>query len=347
MMEENVVGEDLMNRNVLVIGNGFDLYHGFETGYPAFVKYAKENNPNNNMFVNYFSNVLEENTDGKGRQWIDCEQEIKRAVLTIVRIFSTTDYKQASDGLIFRINSSSSADRMIISNFNKIINDFMLNDAISLKQKYFHKFIGVNIKLILEDLKKELDDLIDMLNKYLINIVKIENCLKISPQIEKYNYSYVVNFNYTDTYKKYGIKEDDVLFVHGKLGVKENNIVLGFDDDDERDLDTIYFKKYFQRIQKLTGIIDKSKFEKDIAQIFNDCEPDDVISHFFGLSMSNTDGDMIREIESLSDRCIVYYRNQKDYEQKVINLIDVFGKITAIEKIQTGEIELVEIDKAI
>ena len=69
--------------------------------------------------------------------------------------------------------------------------------------------------------------------------------------------------------------------------------------------------------------------------------------HFFGHSLSKTDGEKIIEIEHLSSQMIVYYVDQEDYESKVINLIDIFGKDVVIEKIRIKKILFVEIEKAI
>ena len=61
--------------------------------------------------------------------------------------------------------------------------------------------------------------------------------------------------------------------------------------------------------------------------------------HFYGHSMDNTDGDIIRKLKKLSDGFVIYKYNQEDFEQKVINLIDVFGKEEATKLIQNGFIK--------
>lgn len=159
--------------------------------------------------------------------------------------------------------------------------------------------------------------------------------LKEIPQIKEIDPSYVISFNYTDTYKIYGIDLEDVFHVHGSLD--KNNMVLGFNDDDEKNLDFIYFKKYFQRIQKLTGYIDNDRFPyKDERGI---TYGNVTTVHFYGHSMDNTDGDIIRKLKKLSDGFVIYKYNQEDFEQKVINLIDVFGKEEATKLIQNGFIK--------
>ena len=148
------------------------------------------------------------------------------------------------------------------------------------------------------------------------------------------NPRYVISFNYTYTYKKYGIRNEDVFHVHGRL--LKNNMVLGFNDEDPENLDFVYFKKYFQRIQKMTGYINEAKIIDHDADLY----PNPII-HFYGHSMDKTDGDIIVKLRSLARKFVIYTYNQEDYEQKVINLIDVFGKKDATELIQTKFIEFV------
>lgn len=181
-----------------------------------------------------------------------------------------------------------------------------------------------------------MDEVIELLRRYLVyatedldKIDKIQQIADIKPR-------YVISFNYTYTYKKYGVKDEDVFHVHGRL--LKNNMVLGFNDEDPENLDFVYFKKYFQRIQKLTGYINEARLIDRDA----DLTPKPII-HFYGHSMDKTDGDIIVKLRSLARGFVIYTYNQEDYEQKVINLIDVFGKKEATELIQTKYIEFVPI----
>ena len=157
-------------------------------------------------------------------------------------------------------------------------------------------------------------------------------------QIKQIDPKYVISFNYTTIYKLYGINEEDVFHVHGKLCCDPNNMVLGYNDDDPENLDFVYFKKYFQRIQKLTGYIDTNRFggfdSEGTLRL--------PVIHFYGHSMDKTDGDIIQKLRSLASGFVIYKYNQEDYEQKVINLIDVFGKEKAIRMIQAGWIKFVQ-----
>lgn len=342
-----------MDKNILVIGNGFDLYHGFATKYINFVDRTRcyiesaeskassqeerdwINAVRNNMFIKYFQKVADQN-----HTWIDCEQEIKRLVSVILKAINAADVDRDNNVVV---NGLSRTELAILANASSIFAVDIVDSDVVPDLGYVHQYYVLNKDLIIKDIRKELDDLIEALNGYLV-LATNGSITKKSPQIESIKWDYVVNFNYTDTYKYYGIKDEDVFFIHGRLGSDPNNMVLGFDDDDECDLDSIYFKKYFQRIQKLTGNLDRNKFEPNIDDIFDNNASVGVISHFFGLSMSKTDGDMIKEISELSTKIKVYYCSQEDYAQKIVNLIDVFGKKEAMERIQDGRIELVQID---
>ena len=338
-----------MENNILVIGNGYDLAHGLKTKYDDFIEYVKnkkydEHSVNiyadeikrivevsGNGFIKYFEKYTDTVTG-----WVDAEKLIKNVIDQFQDFF--TNYKNyISDKGGFQTQKADAAYSIFrlfgltkqINSTTQLYECFTLDD--------YDKIYGLNKKAIAKKMKSELDDLIKALENYLIlevGMKQIDESKKIE-QIAKINPDYVISFNYTDTYKIYGIDSEDVFHVHGSLD--KNNMVLGFNDDDEKNLDFIYFKKYFQRIQKLTGYIDNDRFsykdEKGITY------GNATTVHFYGHSMDNTDGDIIRKLKKLSDGFVIYKYNQEDFEQKVINLIDVFGKEEATKLIQNGFIK--------
>ncbi len=329
-----------MSQNILVIGNGFDIYHGLPTKYIDFVNNTEIKNQDN-MFIKYFQKVAKEN-----QTWIDCEQEIKRVVKTIFDVLEKIREDSANQSLSYlgtlSIDKVSDDQRNILKNIDLVFEEKTINyRVVKVRDEYIHPFYGINISQIMTTMKEELDSLIKVLEKYLMNNIDVSSIKIKSEQIKKIKPEYVVNFNYTDTYKLYDIKEQDVFYIHGRIGNTPNNMVFGFEDEDEFNLDDIYFKKYFQRIQKRNGLLDEKKFE---PCIYADFGKEPVISHFFGLSMGVTDGDIIKKIEQLSNVCVIYYYNQVDYEMKVINLIKIFGKECFMQKIYDKEIQLEEIE---
>lgn len=223
------------------------------------------------------------------------------------------------------------------------LNSFSLEDpdATSNKiyEKYYTKEFGLNKGEILKFLRNQLDDVIKLLRFYFQkyfqkNVKPISQAADITP-------SYVISFNYTNTYKIYGIKPEDVFHVHGNL--EKGNMVLGFNDDKPKNLDFVYFKKYFQRIQKRTGYMEESRFHLVENEYSHTEIP--VVTHFFGHSMDITDKDIIKKLNDLSSRFVIYYRDQEDFEKKVINLIKIFGKKGATKDIQNGKFEYVECEE--
>lgn len=182
-------------------------------------------------------------------------------------------------------------------------------------------------------LKNELNDVISLFKFYLENRVMKQPIKKLSYQIKDVKPQYVINFNYTDTYKQYNIDRKDVCFVHGS--VMDNNMVFGIKDANEEDIYTIYFKKYFQRIQKHTDLIDWKRFMYE----------EETKTYFFGHSLSYTDGDIIRKIYKFSDKIIIFYMlENNDYEKKIINLIDTLGKNEAMKGLYDQKIIFIPIE---
>lgn len=340
----------MINPKILVIGNGFDLYHGLKTNYIDFVRYSKElikadkgtkgrQWAISNSFIQCFIKVASEN-----QCWIDCEREIEVIVTMFLKILydrnvfiNTNLIKKNSTSL-----TSYEFERL------RLMNKFCKksdSQIIEFQDKYFKIYQGLDKNLIMETLKRDLNELSQLFRFYLEERVVNEPVNKLSKQILEMNPDYVINFNYTNTYENYGINRKDVCFIHGS--VEDNNIVLGIRDIDEKDINSIYFKKFFQRIQKTTDVIQWSKFKKSkFMKKSKKYITDKAITYFFGHSLSSTDGDMIRDIYENSERIVIFClksEEHKDYEQKVINLIDTLGKETVIQGMYSGRIEFISI----
>lgn len=331
--------------NILVIGNGFDLAHGLKTSYIDFVKYLKEiikadkgtkgkKLAINNSFIHCFIKVATEN-----RSWIDCEKEIEIIVTMILKILNDRNVFVASSNLIDRSESS-----LYLYEFErlKLMDKFCeKSDAhwIRFQSMYFKAYEGIDKNVILETLKCDLNDLIKLFKYYLEENVINQPVTKLSKQIESINPDYVINFNYTNTYEHYGINREDVCYIHGS--VQDDNMVLGIRDIDEKDIDSIYFKKFFQRIHKHTDVIQWDRFGK--IQSLTETSRE-ATTYFFGHSLSKTDGDLIRNIFANSRKIIILHlKGHNDYEQKVINLIDTLGKEIVIQGMYSGQIEFIPI----
>lgn len=319
--------------NILVIGNGFDLYHGLATRYIDFVDAtSSKSDLMENPFIKTFQMMADAN-DG----WIDCEETIYH----IVKLFDNIlNEKGAANKGRFLTKGLSNENMEIIKIFERyfVKTDTMLS-GMQIAREFKNTFGEFDKKKFFDSIKSELDYTINALWRYLKFDLDSANRDMESMQIKSINPSYVINFNYTDTISKvYDIDENDIFYIHGDLKQESKNMVFGISDDSEENLDFVYFKKYFQRIQKRTGIIDRARFYvNENGRVLP------VNLHFFGHSLGLTDSDVIREIAGMSDKMIIYYLDQSDYESKVINLLHIFGKKDGVEKIQTGFIEFRQI----
>lgn len=367
--------EELRSNNILVIGNGFDLAHGLPTEYIDFI-HAIERNlkaPNfsdteshlenvpldiskseiiNNGFINYFQCYTRE-VPG----WVDLERLMKEIIGYFEEFFENYQNIIMAGGGVFEDMVNTTPPNIEKNRLIECLFKFPLfsknpyldfdNDNRNkiMRPDYYTDNFGLNKKKVIKLLKNQLDEVIELLRLYLQNYCydKQKDKLKAKKQISDIRPCYVISFNYTDTYKVYGIKPEDVFHVHGSL--EKKNMVLGFDDDEPENLDFVYFKKYFQRIQKLTGYIDDSKLKKAYINFdgnnYIKAEKEALV-HFYGHSMDKTDGDIIKKLKELSSGFVIYVRDPAkypDYEQIVINLIDVFGKDDATKMIEKGFIK--------
>lgn len=331
--------------NILVIGNGFDLYHGLKTSYIDFVRYSKELTKTtkgtkgrdwdiSNSFVNCFIKVVSEN-----QNWIDCEREIEKIVTMFLKIMYDRNVFGDTPYYIKKNNTSLESYEFETLKLMDRFCEKSNSQIIKIRDSYFKTYEGIDKDLLMRKLIEDLNDLIQLFRYYLEKNVINQSVSKLSKQIKEIHPDYVINFNYTNTCEQYGVNMKDICYIHGS--VQDNNMVLGIRDIDETNMDSIYFKKFFQRIQKHTDVIQWDRFGK-IQSLTETTR--EATTYFFGHSLSKTDGDLIRSIYVNSQKIIIFYlKRHNDYEQKVINLIDTLGKEVVIQGMYSGQIEFIPI----
>lgn len=299
------------NRRMLVVGNGFDLAHGLPTRYQDMLDALSRDTSSwlspedreryrDNPFIKYFG----EYKDLPG--WTGFENEIQQIVNYLCKEYNS--------------------DRSPKLHYD--IEKFFL-DIREVWQKG-------NTKQMWTILQRDLDELISYIDVYLSKYIpsQLPKALSTDSQyprfVYKRHYDYFLSFNYTNTYSDFGKMMNDGngivvptedQFIHGccsAIGASQN-IVLGIEDNDPSNLDTIYFKKYFQRIQKKTGREVFDWFDEEISS----SKP--IVTNIFGHSLDTTDKDILMLIFEKSQYTNIYYYNQADYEQKIINLVRLYG----------------------
>lgn len=184
-----------------------------------------------------------------GESWIDFEAEISR----VVQIIDTIRNLTSNGGTLYDYDSN---------NENYEVIEKILSASKMLKEDVFNSIR--NIDKYISNLNNELERLIRALEIYIAEFIHGIAITKKSADIEKLNVDHVLSFNYSDTYDRVYGKEKGIeySYIHGKAdinnNVKNSDLVLGIDeylDDENKDknLEFLTFKKFYQRIYKSTG----------------------------------------------------------------------------------------------
>lgn len=340
-------------KNVLVIGNGFDIAHGLYTKYIDFYNFCnaikrvindkrevairediKEellksefmkstaNIINNKKIVN--DDMLEKMIKiCKDNYWLNCIEE---------RNLSNDPHWCDIEGVIADVISELSYvakkyDGVRVSNLalnesNEIINIYqhVMNYA---SKSYSFK---TSVCLFKEKLLSDLNDLTWMLEIYLSKFLNRKS--KTYKFFETLNIDYIINFNYTDTYNKLYKKNIPTHFIHGKIRNNDKdamNMVFGIGDrinEEDNNYEFIEFQKYYQRIIYKTG--------NDYAKWLDN---DEIMNVFiFGHSVNEVDGDIIKRLITRKYTNIyIYYYDQQALNSIVANLTRILGKDMIID----------------
>lgn len=288
----------------------------------------------------------------KGKNWIDFESEISQ----VVKGFEYLK-KYNEESLRYNDYNKVDMDEHILyentSDFLCEMEELFLTKGFSSEELDTYNFYGFNAKKIIEQLSEDLDRLIRCLEIYLEDVVSniaIEKKLIDIYQINKIDK--LISFNYTDTFERVYDKNQEVEYdyIHGKLDIsrdtEENNMVLGIDeylkeDDKDKKLDFIQFKKYFQRIYKKTGCryknwLQKAKKEQEsrvrvLGEKYNYFENN---IYIYGHSLDITDKDILKEfIMFPKTQTTIFYYNKSDYAQKIANMVGLIGQDILIESV--------------
>lgn len=368
--------DNTKGKTVLILGNGFDLAHGLPTRYSDFLNFCKcvhsiyryyQVNRNktkyeridwiekfeiddfiknlfytvidkiryksvygditinkelddlfscieNNIWYDYIIKVYLDNKT-KGENWIDFESEISYIIQTIDEYTPNLTYTY--EMMSKRIDVEKIEDEE--------------------KMKIFSKYLEPNFTI--KEVRKNLyDDLIKIIQALEIYLTFIEQMPinKTTKDIADY-YDYVINFNYTHTYRNVYGNCKDFFHIHGELKHNPNNMVLGIDEywsKEERDNHTNFtvFKKFAQRIQKRTGISSHIWFQ----EIKKDYDNEGVTAEIFifGHSLDVTDKDILYDyLESEATSVTIYCKDKETEGEYIANVIKIIGEKRLLEKV--------------
>ena len=342
--------------NILIIGNGFDLAHGFPTSYKDFLdfitafkkfkeyKINREIHIDNNIFSSYLdnlytekrtlfdelSNLIENNSWIKHfeqtsikNQWVDFEKEISEVIQIFDKIRKLTEKRNLTDGPLGDI-----------SNHEKRKLDAFEYDIVQIMSEG----ISDNRKKLLYDLNR----LTHCLEIYLSDYVENKSVDFLLPDIQALQVDHVLSFNYTHTYEKIYQKAKnhkiEYDYIHGDTNVDHTlescNLILGIDEYQkgyEKDLDNVFieFKKFYQRIYKRTGCkyIDWIGGINEHDQLMVPAIEDPNNIYIFGHSLDITDGDILSKLINMPNTKItIYYHDKEALSKYIQNLVKILGE---------------------
>jgi len=216
-----------MIRNLLIIGNGFDLAHGLKTSYHDFIRHSIEEKQNNVSYCNKlfpkkryqdydsFMTNIKVNSAFTGIK--------NHLLLEILRKEAIENWCDI-EGVYFQILNETKNRKGNYSNIKKLNDDFQdIKDCLG--------------KYLLEEQKKfkSIETYHTFLNKFLT-----KNTL-------------IVNFNYTDILNQYfSDYEGQMIHIHGELQNESNPIIFGFaaNNEESRELINIGDREYIRNIKK-------------------------------------------------------------------------------------------------
>lgn len=350
--------------NILVVGNGFDLAHGLPTRYGdfldfvrAFQRFQTVSEREDTQYYKYFLALKEEKADifqeldflitqnrwlgyfiriyksrqdeGKGG-WIDFESEISAII-------------QALDAARHTLNEQF---RTGVETAHMEQWQFITLKPIFFTDSHVNEFDSTVIGYKKSHALNDLNRLTRCLEIYLSDYISNKTCDPLKDIGELY-IDKVLSFNYTDTYKLIydkSISEIKYDFIHGKADIEKDvktcNLVLGIDEylsGDSKNLDNefIHFKKFFQRIYKMTGCkyVDWIKCRNETIQRMPKLPPPEMNVYIYGHSLDVTDADILRRlILEEGAKTTIFYHSQEALGDQIANLVKVIGEDELIKR---------------
>lgn len=335
-------------KQLVLIGNGFDLECGLPSSFSNFIadrkKYFAENNSDHNSSFCYVDTVWDLILRyGDDHNWCDVEGMIADWIVP----------KKISAGI-----TDSKAQTVLdcLNNWDYVGDKFFSGTDEETVARYIHENIGSESiewdrKRLLEYLKKELNILENDFNNYLTRAVQVsadyeENARQLILEIlvEERPKEHTINieesilsFNYTNPIKELRSETHyiDYLNIHGRLG---GEIVFGIDGKDLlSESDIVPFTKTY-RLMALDHAKIKSVIKGSSATLKNS---EMSLIKFYGHSLGAADYSYFQAIfDSVglyegNTRLIFYYRSYKDVDEefahkammdKTIRLLASYGE---------------------
>lgn len=339
----------VMGKNILLLGNGFDLANRLPTTYRDFLEfcekisviYTEDNLDNYEKHIKdwrFNESIKEDIIDAfESREFGKTEVRTNNQYLdelfgcihknlwyyhfqhTLKRRTNIgdnwIDFESEISYRVIQIDSKDvSSENKMFSNILILYTNMFEKELTDLnKPQEFKAFVSI----LYDDLNKFTRALEIYLSAF-VSHVKVKKVRDFNGKM----FDYILSFNYTSTferhYKSKMAKGAELCYLHGKAKrsstIETCNLVLGIDEyltGEEKNTQSYYlpFKKFYQRIIKGT----ENNYSKWLDEIHNSSE--DVFElHIFGHSLDETDKDILKKF-ILNDNVhtkIYYYRKHEN-----------------------------------
>ena len=369
-------------KNVLIIGNGFDLAHDLNTSYEDFInfcrcikRYADEYYLNQSRGENLLQRII---IDELVMKEIMAEANLQLSVpQNLNRFLKNKEYdnemklyflSQCSDNfwltyiydnklglgkrwcdLEYQIGKLIESLAYIENNrLNIINNDFKLEKNYEEIEFFLSKITSPNSQAFFYEIKKLRDKILLALDDltWMLEIYLEKLLNRKSKTISLFNtlpVNYLLSFNYTKTYQKmYNAKLEDVHYIHGVADITRKKEENNMVFGIGQDI------KYTNGEEELEYVMFQKYYQRIIKKTGNGYKKwlkgDDKLNVFiYGHSLDVPDGDVIRDFISYEkSKIYIFYYNQEALNSIVVNLINIFNKNTLIELTSNEKISFIE-----
>lgn len=317
-----------MEKNIFIIGNGFDLAHGYKTDYSSFIKWLVDKYIENGVFVNELFVISNYNDGTQGlKGYVGIVSNSLKETLT------TEKFK------VVWLEVKSELAKLILKDLNA-------KKWCDIEVLYYYLLKKTDSPDILN---KDLDFLKDELEQYLKEVKYEKWNIELSSffnRISPKHKNLVLNFNYTNTFERWYSKngECEIVNIHGQLDCKLNPMIFGYasteeetqiliDKNDNEYLKNIkkYYYKQTHGENKLYNFLGKKPGGGKI-NVF-------VIGHSCGVS----DRKILKDIfthPNIKNINIVYYKNYDNYFDTLVNIDRIIGEESNYATIRNFELSL-------
>ena len=182
-------------KNLYIIGNGFDLYHGLDTKYQSFAKFLAKKYPSYYDDITKYLNLPDISKDSANdeeyAQWANFELSL-----------ADLDYEE-------------------------VLSEFYDDDMPNPGSDDFSDGDWDTYRVRMEEIVEQLTiTLISYFNEFILSVNYPDNIQ--DKKIILQSQSIFINFNYTDTLERlYQIENEIICYIHGKSSNNESEIILG------------------------------------------------------------------------------------------------------------------------